>query len=130
MGIFRCEEESLNLFMNSPTPDTSTHSHSVNASHTENPSTDKGVSKRVSLTLSDGILIAIGSASAYLWTFQYENGFASYFGIPPQFIIVGLGNVLLIAALLAGFVVSMFSMASGLISLLFPAISQIGRAHV
>ena len=65
--------------------------------------------KKFSLTLSEGILLAIGSSAAYLLTFQYEKGFASYFGIPPQFVSVGLLNVLYGAVLLLAFIYVVFS---------------------
>ncbi len=73
--------------------------------------------KRFSLTLSEGILLAVGSSTAYLLTFQYEKGFASYFGIPPQFVSVGLLNVLYGAILLLVFIYVVFSL--GNLSLIF-----------
>jgi len=45
-------------------------------------------------------------------TFQYEKGFTSYFGIPPQFISVGLLNVLYGAVLLLAFIYLVVSLGN------------------
>src|SRR5712692_3809950 len=93
-------------------------------SPSESGSPNQEASTRFKFNFSEAVLVAVASASTYLWAFQYEYGFASFFGIPPQFIVVGLGNVLLIAALLTGFVFSLFSIVSVLVSLLFPTLSR------
>jgi hypothetical protein len=54
--------------------------------------------KKVSFSLSEGILLATAPTFAYLFTFYYEKGYTSYFGIPEQFISINLINVLIFAA--------------------------------
>lgn len=80
--------------------------------------------KRFKLVLSEGILLAGASATAYLFTFQYERGFASHFGIPPQFVNVALANVLFAAVLMLGFLLLIAGVANLFISIFYPSISR------
>jgi hypothetical protein len=58
--------------------------------------------KRFKLAISEGILLAITSAIAYLWAYQYQKGFASYFGVPPEFIEISTSSIVLVIVLLVG----------------------------
>jgi len=64
----------------------------------------KNDASRSTFTLTEGVWIAVASSFAYLITFQYEKGFASHWGVPPQFVTVGFVNVLYAAVLVTGFV--------------------------
>jgi hypothetical protein len=48
--------------------------------------------------LGEGVLLAVASASAYLFAFNFEQGFASAFNIPNVFINVALTSILIMAA--------------------------------
>ncbi len=50
--------------------------------------------------ISEGILLAISSASAYLFAFYYEKGYASVFNIPVSFINVSLTSILTFGAII------------------------------
>lgn len=77
------------------------------------------ISNKSQFRLSEGLLIALISSGSYLLTFQYEKGYAAYFGIPSSFINLSLTNVLYIAALLTGFILSAFPFANILTIVLF-----------
>lgn len=76
------------------------------------------VGKPPRFTFSEGLLIALAPAYAYLLTFQYEKGFTSYFSIPEQFIDVSLGNVLFLSGVALMFVVIYFLIVNGLVTLI------------
>src|ERR1700752_13265 len=99
-------------------PTTSPSTTTALANNPVNQDKDRAIvsDRKAPLTLSEGLILAIGSSSAYLLTFQYEMGFASYFGIPPQFVSVGLQNVLFGAALLAGFIMIIFGLGDIVVS--------------
>jgi hypothetical protein len=88
----------------------------VNKSDDRNEDSRTTSGKRFNFSFSEGLLLAIGSSSAYLLTFQYEKGFASHFGIPPQFVSVGLLNVLFGAVLLLGFIFLLVSVVNLFVS--------------
>lgn len=95
--------ESGNTMTTPPTPPTPAEPDKTEAAD-PNMGEETTPERRFKFTPSEGILIAIASATGYLWAFQYERGFASHFGIPSQFINVSLINVLFIGALLTGVV--------------------------
>jgi hypothetical protein len=52
--------------------------------------------------ISEGIILALASAGAYLFDFYYEKGFASIFKIPTPFISVTLTSILTFGAIVLG----------------------------
>jgi hypothetical protein len=54
------------------------------------------------LKLSDGLLIACATGLIYLLAYRYECGYAHWFDIPPDFVVVKLETVLSIASILIG----------------------------
>jgi hypothetical protein len=71
--------------------------------------------KRSQFPYSEGLLIALVPAYAYLLTFQYEEGFASYFGIPAQLVDINLGSILIPTAAVLVFGLLYFMVANGLV---------------
>lgn len=63
-------------------------------------------SDRFQNVLTEGIVIALGSAYIYLVTFFYELGYCTHFGIPPAFISPNLTTILVAAAGIGGLVFS------------------------
>jgi len=59
-------------------------------------------SKTTNLRISEGIILALSSAGAYLFAFYYEKGFASVFSIPVSFITITLTSILTFGAILLG----------------------------
>ena len=55
-------------------------------------------SKERNPRISEGVLLALASAGAYLFDFYYEKGFASTFNIPTPFISVTLTSILTFGA--------------------------------
>jgi hypothetical protein len=49
--------------------------------------------------ISGGTLIALVTASAYVWTLAHEAGFCGYFGIPFDFISFNPANVLTVSGI-------------------------------
>jgi hypothetical protein len=58
--------------------------------------------------LSEAIIIAVTSASAYYFSYTYEKSFLSYFGIPPQFISIDITTMLSFGAIVFGALVLTF----------------------
>lgn len=87
----------------------------LTATETDKAKTD---TSKHAFSLSEGILIATASSVAYLLTFQYEKGFVSYWGVPAQFVSVGLVNVLYAAVLLIGFIFLAASLVNLVVQLL------------
>lgn len=54
--------------------------------------------------ISEGILLALSSAGAYLFAFYYEKGYASVFNIPVSFIDVSLTSILTLSAVIIGLI--------------------------
>jgi prepilin signal peptidase PulO-like enzyme (type II secretory pathway) len=61
---------------------------------TEEINSDKGQDKGIAL--SEGIILAAVPVVAYLFAFVFEAGYATVFGIPIQFITLGLTNVFVV----------------------------------
>ena len=107
----------------SPTSTTPTEAQKTEVTD-PNKSAEPTPATRFKFSLSEGILLATASASAYLWTFQYERGFASHFGVPAQFINVSLINVLFVAALVIGVIFTAIPVANALVMIFFPRVSS------
>jgi hypothetical protein len=58
--------------------------------------------------ITEGILIALGSAYIYLVTFFYEFGYCKHFGIPSTFISPNLTTILVAAAAIGSLLLSSF----------------------
>jgi hypothetical protein len=78
-------------------------------------SNERNEGRKNQFRLSEGVLLALAPAYAYLLTFQYEKGFTSYFGIPDSFIDITLGNVLTLAGVVLGFVWVYLMMLNGIV---------------
>lgn len=70
--------------------------------------------------LSEGLLLALASAAAYLFAFYYEKGFASVFKIPIAFVAIALTTILVFAAVTLGLLVFLFPIAN-LLTMLLPS---------
>lgn len=57
---------------------------------------------------SEGILLAMVTAGAYLTAFYYERSFAGYFGIPPELINISIVNLFIVGALMLSTLLSVF----------------------
>jgi hypothetical protein len=67
------------------------------------------------LIFSEGLLIGLASAGAYLFSFYYEKGYASVFKIPTAFIDVSLRTILLFGAISFGLFLLFFPLADLLV---------------
>lgn len=82
----------------------------------KNPKSDKP-------KISEGIILALASAGAYLFAFYYEKGYASAFKIPTSLIAVNLTSVLIFGAIFISIILAVLPYANLLMSL------TIGRTH-
>ena len=80
---------------------------------------EKKDNKKLSV-LSEGIMIALGSAASYMLAFFYEYGYASFYGIPIDFIKIGLVNVFIAAVSLS---IVFFALIM-LLNILLPLVPQ------
>jgi hypothetical protein len=80
---------------------------------TSSPETtpDKPKDKKTRL-LSEGIMLALASAGAYLFAFFYEQGYTAYFEMPSQLINVSLVNILIFGMMAITFVTFTFMMTN------------------
>jgi hypothetical protein len=58
--------------------------------------------------LSEAIIVALASASAYYFSYTYEKAFLSYFGIPQQFITIDITTILSFGAIIFGALILTF----------------------
>lgn len=93
---------------------------------------EQETTKRSGLALTEGLLIAVASAGAYLLAFYYEKGFTSYFKIPTHFVNVSLATIFIIVALAISFLLFIFPIADfifqlirGLHPVLYPSIATL-----
>lgn len=70
------------------------------------------------LPISEAVILAAISASAYLFAFLYEQSFMAYFGIPTQFVNVSLVTLLTFGAATAVFLICLAGLANVLFSFL------------
>jgi len=82
----------------SPSPPLSTEQTSETAGESMNAGT--ALDRQFKFTLTEGILLAASTGVFYLLAFIYEWGYARHFGIPIEFVNVGLTNVLFTMALM------------------------------
>lgn len=75
------------------------------------------MSEEQSRLISDGTVIALATASGYLVAFQYESGYASYFGIPVYLITPNITTVFVAGLALVSLVVMMLVYFDGIVSL-------------
>jgi len=68
--------------------------------------------------VTEGLLVAIASAVAYLLAFYYEKGFTSYFKIPTHFVGVGIVNIFIVIALAISFLLFILPTADFIFALL------------
>jgi hypothetical protein len=64
---------------------------------------DQETAKRTGFAITEGLLIAVVSAGAYLLAFYYEKGFTSYFKIPMHFVSVSLVTIFILVAVAISF---------------------------
>lgn len=67
--------------------------------------------------ISEGVIIALSSACAYLFSFYYEKGYASVFKIPTQFISVNLTSILTYGTILIAVMMFVMPMVNLLLML-------------
>lgn len=91
-------------------------------------------SRKLSVGISEAILVALTSAFSYLVAFQYEKGFASYFRIPYQLISVDLSRVLLIGLTLFAILIFAFPILNLLVvvfsNIMSPVIKRLLRPYL
>lgn len=80
-------------------------------------------SEKKSSRISEGIVLALASAGAYLFAFYYEKGFASVFKIPTSLISVNLSSVLLFGAIFIGVIMAILPAINLILSI------TIGQTH-
>ena len=73
--------------------------------------------------ISEGIILALSSAGAYLSAFFYEKGYASKFKIPTSLISINLTSVLIFGAIFIGVILAVLPFLNLLLSLI------LGRTH-
>jgi hypothetical protein len=73
--------------------------------------------------ISEGIILALLSAGAYLFAFYYEKGYASAFKIPTSLININLTSVLVLGAIFIGVILAVLPYANFLLSI------TMGRTH-
>lgn len=73
--------------------------------------------------ISEGIILALSSAGAYLFAFYYEKGYASVFKIPTSLISINLTSVLIFGAIFIGVILAVLPYANFLLSI------TVGRTH-
>lgn len=81
-------------------------------------SNTQGSSKK--LPISEAVILAAISASAYLFAFLYERAFMAYFGIPIQFVNVNLVTLLTFGAATVFFLI----LSAGLANMLFSVLPK------
>ncbi|HAI98626.1 TPA: hypothetical protein DCL30_03785 [Candidatus Peribacteria bacterium] len=69
--------------------------------------------------ITDAIVIAAFTAWAYLLAYLYEYGYLSYFGIPSDFIEIGLINIIVALLWISGFLILFFVLGTFIIPFLF-----------
>lgn len=67
--------------------------------------------------LPEALAIAIASSIVYLLSFLYERGYATHFGIPPQFVSVSLTNLLIFGAAAFTFLYTATNLAGAILPL-------------